>query len=124
MGADSQRRVATSEEVAERCGVGWEAMAAGAIGLGSSAAEAHVGDGGLPVASRLADKAEFLALTKAMGEAGRGPFPAPLGPQTTTEDPRENSETNGRPGAAAPLFPRDAPPTDMAQRRAPPPTRP
>src|SRR4029077_2593220 len=87
MGKDSQHRVATTEEVAAMCDLVREAMAAGAVGLraaapgreargaaaialGSSPAEAHVGEGGLPVASRLADKAEFLALTKAMGESG------------------------------------------------------
>jgi N-acyl-D-aspartate/D-glutamate deacylase len=52
MGGDSQHRVATSEEVAAMCSLVREAMAAGAIGLGSSTAEAHVGEGGLPVASR------------------------------------------------------------------------
>src|SRR5258705_365551 len=36
MGGDSQHRVATSEEVAAMCGLVREAMAAGAIGLGSS----------------------------------------------------------------------------------------
>jgi len=67
MGGDSQHRVATAEEVDAMRALVREAMAAGAIGIGSSTAEAHVGDGGLPVASRLADKAEFLALTQAMG---------------------------------------------------------
>ena len=64
-----------------------EAMAAGAIGLGSSTAEAHVGENGLPVASRLADKAKFLALTRAMGESGRGLFQATIGPKTTHGGP-------------------------------------
>ena len=75
MGGDSQHRVATSEEVEAMARMVREAMAAGAIGLGSSTAEAHVGENGLPVASRMADKSEFLALTRAMGESGRGRLP-------------------------------------------------
>ena len=73
------------------CDLVREAMAAGAIGLGSSTAEAHVGEGGLPVASRLADKAEFLALTQAMGESGRGLFQITIGPKTTHGGPRARS---------------------------------
>ena len=92
MGGDSQHRVATTEEVAAMCDLVREAMAAGAIGLGSSTAEAHVGEGGLPVASRLADRSEFLALTQAMGESGRGLFQITIGPKTTLEDLRERSE--------------------------------
>jgi N-acyl-D-aspartate/D-glutamate deacylase len=107
MGGDSQHRVRPPEEVAAMCGLVREAMAAGAIGLGSSTAEAHVGDGGLPVASRLADKAEFLALTKAMGEAGRGLFQATVGPKTTMEDLREIWKTSGRPVVWAAFFQRD-----------------
>ena len=107
MGGDSQRRVATAEEVAAMCGLVRSAMAAGAIGLGSSTAEAHVGDGGLPVASRLADKPEFLALTKAMGESGRGLFQATIGPKTTMDDLREIWQTSGRPVIWAAFFQRD-----------------
>ena len=46
MGGDSQHRVATSEEVEAMARMVREAMAAGAIGLGSSTAEAHVGENG------------------------------------------------------------------------------
>src|SRR5438105_14423536 len=59
MGRAAQRRGATGDEVAQMADVVREAMAAGAIGLGSSTAEAHVGDGGLPVPSRLADLDEL-----------------------------------------------------------------
>ncbi len=107
MGGDSQHRVATSEEVEAMCGLVREAMAAGAIGLGSSTAEAHVGDGGLPVASRLADRSEFLALTRAMGESGRGLFQITIGPKTTLEDLREIWRVSGRPAIWAAFFQRD-----------------
>ena len=118
MGKDSQHRVATSEEVAAMSALVREAMAAGAIGLGSSTAEAHVGDGGLPVASRLADKAEFLALTRAMGESGRGVFQATIGPKTTMGDLREIWQTSGRPVIWAAFFQRDDRPEYVPERLA------
>ncbi|HYE90490.1 MAG TPA: amidohydrolase family protein [Terriglobales bacterium] len=118
MGKDSQHRVATSEEVAAMSALVREAMAAGAIGLGSSTAEAHVGDGGLPVASRLADKAEFLALTRAMGDSGRGVFQATIGPKTTMGDLREIWQTSGRPVIWAAFFQRDDRPEYVPERLA------
>ena len=118
MGSDSQHRVATAEEVDAMCRLVREAMRAGAIGLGSSTAEAHVGDGGLPVASRLADKGEFLALTRAMGESGRGVFQATIGPKTTMEDLREIWQTSGRPVIWAAFFQRDDRPEYVPERLA------
>ena len=111
-------RVVTLEEVDAMCALVREAMAAGAIGIGSSTAEAHVGDGGLPVASRLADKAEFLALTQAMGESGRGLFQATVGPKTTMEDLREIWRTSGRPVIWAAFFQRDDRPEYVPERLA------
>src|SRR5712691_2932089 len=66
MGADCAHRAATDEELAEMARLVREAMAAGAIGFASSTAEAHIGDNGLPVPSRLADLGELPALTPAM----------------------------------------------------------
>jgi N-acyl-D-aspartate/D-glutamate deacylase len=107
MGGDSQHRVATSEEIEAMARMVREAMAAGAIGLGSSTAEAHVGENGLPVASRMADKSEFLALTRAMGESGRGLFQATIGSKTSMEDLGEIWRTSGRPVIWAAFFQRD-----------------
>jgi N-acyl-D-aspartate/D-glutamate deacylase len=118
MGGDSQHRVATAEEVEAMCRLVREAMAAGAIGLGSSTAEAHVGENGLPVASRLADKAEFLALTRAMGESGRGLFQATIGPKTTLDDLREIWRESGRPVIWAAFFQRDDRPEYVPERLA------
>jgi N-acyl-D-aspartate/D-glutamate deacylase len=118
MGGDSQHRVATAEEVEAMGRLVREAMAAGAIGLGSSTAEAHVGENGLPVASRLADKAEFLALTRAMGECGRGLFQATIGSKTTLEDLREIWRTSGRPVIWAAFFQRDDRPEYVPERLA------
>jgi len=118
MGGDSQHRVATAEEVEAMGRLVREAMAAGAIGLGSSTAEAHVGENGLPVASRLADKAEFLALTRAMGECGRGLFQATIGSKTTLEDLREIWRASGRPVIWAAFFQRDDRPEYVPERLA------
>jgi N-acyl-D-amino-acid deacylase len=118
MGSDSQHRVATSEEVEEMGRMVREAMAAGAIGIGSSTAEAHVGDGGLPVASRMADKSEFLALTRAMGESGRGLFQATIGSKTSMEDLGEIWRTSGRPVIWAAFFQRDDRPEYVPERLA------
>jgi N-acyl-D-aspartate/D-glutamate deacylase len=100
------------------CDLVREAMAAGAIGLGSSTAEAHVGENGLPVASRLADKAEFLALTRAMGESGRGLFQATIGSKTTLEDLGEIWRASGRPVIWAAFFQRDDRPEYVPERLA------
>jgi N-acyl-D-amino-acid deacylase len=118
MGGDSQHRVATAEEIEAMSALVREAMAAGAIGLGSSTAEAHVGDNGLPVASRLADKSEFLALTRAMGASGRGVFQATIGPKTTMDDLREIWQTSGRPVIWAAFFQRDDRPEYVPERLA------
>jgi N-acyl-D-aspartate/D-glutamate deacylase len=118
MGGDSQHRVATSEEVEAMARMVREAMAAGAIGLGSSTAEAHVGENGLPVASRMADKSEFLALTRAMGESGRGLFQATIGSKTSMEDLAEIWRTSGRPVIWAAFFQRDDRPEYVPERLA------
>ena len=118
MGGDSQHRVATSEEIEAMARMVREAMAAGAIGLGSSTAEAHVGENGLPVASRMADKSEFLALTRAMGESGRGLFQATIGSKTSMEDLGEIWRTSGRPVIWAAFFQRDDRPEYVPERLA------
>jgi len=46
-----------------------EAMQAGTIGLASSTNEQHLGHGGVPIPSRLADEREFRALMSAMAPA-------------------------------------------------------
>jgi len=118
MGRDSQHRVATAEEVAAMCGLVREAMAVGAIGIGSSTAEAHIGEGGLPVASRLADMAEFLALTRAMGESGRGLFQITIGSKTSLDDLAAIWRASGRPAIWAAFFQRDDRPEYVPERLA------
>lgn len=118
MGPGAQQRAATDDEVAQMARLVREAMAAGAIGFGSSTAEAHVGDGGLPVPSRLADLAELKALTRAMGESGRGLFEITVGSKTTMEDLRDIYCESGRPVVWAAFFHRDDRPEYTTQRLA------
>jgi len=118
MGRAAQHRAATGDEVAQMAGVVREAMAAGAIGLGSSTAEAHVGDGGLPVPSRLADLDELKALTRAMGAGGRGLLEITVGSTTTLDDLRDIHRESGRPVVWAAFFHRDDRPEETTERLA------
>lgn len=70
MGAASQERVATDEELAEMCRLVEEAMAAGAAGISSSYVD--IDENMNPVPSRYADLREKIALCKAMAKSGRG----------------------------------------------------
>ena len=118
MGRAAQRRGATGDEVAQMADVVREAMAAGAIGLGSSTAEAHVGDGGLPVPSRLADLDELKALTRAMGAGGHGLLEITVGSTTTLDDLRDIHRESGRPVVWAAFFHRDDRPEETTERLA------
>jgi N-acyl-D-amino-acid deacylase len=70
MGAASQERIATDEELAEMCRLVEEAMAAGAAGISSSYVD--IDENMNPVPSRYADLREKIALCKAMAKSGRG----------------------------------------------------
>jgi N-acyl-D-aspartate/D-glutamate deacylase len=81
-----------------------EAMAAGAVGFASSTSPAHNGEGGLPMPSRLADDAEMMALTRAMGEAGKGVYMVTKGGQMPVAFLEELSAQSGRPVMIAALL--------------------
>jgi N-acyl-D-amino-acid deacylase len=83
MGAEATERAATDNEIAKMAVLVREAMAAGAVGFASSTAEAHNGEGGTPMPSRLADDKELRALVRAMGESGRGVYMLTKGSKTT-----------------------------------------
>lgn len=70
MGAESQERAATDEEIEQMCGLLEQAMADGAIGL--SISHVDIDEEGRPVPSRFADMREKTALCKAMAKSGRG----------------------------------------------------
>jgi N-acyl-D-aspartate/D-glutamate deacylase len=80
MGEEAIERPATEAETARMRGLVREALDAGALGFATSKAPTHVGYGGRPVPSRLAELDELLALTGALGEAGRGIVQATVGP--------------------------------------------
>ena len=72
MGDAGWERAASDDEIERMATVVREAMAAGAVGLSSSANTNHVGDRGRPVPSRLAEERELTRLVAAMGESARG----------------------------------------------------
>jgi N-acyl-D-aspartate/D-glutamate deacylase len=72
MGEAAYDRAATDDEVTRMQALMREAMAAGAAGFATSRSPGHVGEGGRPVPSRRATRAEVAALAAAMAEAGRG----------------------------------------------------
>ncbi|MBI1394851.1 MAG: amidohydrolase family protein [Betaproteobacteria bacterium] len=70
----ASKRAATPDEIAAMREVVLEALRAGAVGFSTTTSSQHNGEGGIPMPSRLADEDEMLALTGALGEAGRGVF--------------------------------------------------
>lgn len=104
MGADANRREATTGEIAQMAALVTEAMAAGAVGLASSTSPAHNGDGGLPMPSRLASDEEHLALVEAMGRSGRGVYMVTKGAQMPVALLEEMAARSGRPVMIAALL--------------------
>lgn len=80
MGEASTERAASDDEIARMRAILREAVDAGALGFATSKAPTHVGYGGRPVPSRVAEWKEVEALTAVLGEAGRGVIQATLGP--------------------------------------------
>ncbi|MBM4266422.1 MAG: amidohydrolase family protein [Deltaproteobacteria bacterium] len=72
LGDAAYERTATGDEIARMQDAVRQAMAAGALGLATSRSPGHVGEGGRPVPSRRADRAELASLVAAMAESGRG----------------------------------------------------
>lgn len=97
-------RAATPEELARMVAVFRDAMAAGALGLGSSTFENHNGAGGVPVPSRLATDEEFLAFARVIGEFGTGCTVITCGERTTVDVLERLAVESGRPAIYAPLL--------------------
>jgi N-acyl-D-amino-acid deacylase len=104
LGADATKRAATPPEIAEMKRLVLEAVRAGAIGFATSTLEQHNGEAGIPMPSRLADEAEMLALTGALGEAGRGVFMLTKGMTSTIPWLEKIAATSGRPVMIAAMF--------------------
>ncbi|MEI6200916.1 MAG: amidohydrolase family protein, partial [Enhydrobacter sp.] len=111
MGAEATERAATDDEIAKMADLVREAMAAGAVGFASSTAEAHNGEGGTPMPSRLADDKELRALVRAMGERGRGVYMLTKGSKTTIPYLEEIAAEVKRPVVIAALFHSNTNPT-------------
>jgi N-acyl-D-amino-acid deacylase len=104
LGADAVRRAATPGEIAEMRRLALEALGAGAVGFATSTLEQHNGENGIPMPSRLADEAEMLALTGALGEAGRGVFMITKGMTSTVPWLEKIAAASGRPVMIAAMF--------------------
>ncbi len=111
MGEEATQRVATDEEVVKMAALVREAMAAGAVGFASSTAEAHNGEGGLPMPSRLADDRELRALVNAMGESRAGVYMLTRGAKTSIPYLEELAAEIKRPVVIAALFHSNTNPT-------------
>lgn len=85
MGPDATTRVANDDEIETMRGLVAEAMDAGALGFSSSTHEQHVGWGGVPMPSRLADDREFRAIAATVGAAGKGTLMLVKGSKTSIE---------------------------------------
>lgn len=111
MGADATERTATDDEIARMAALVREAMEAGAVGFASSTAEAHNGEGGTPMPSRLADDKELRTLVRAMGENGRGVYMLTKGSKTSIPYLEEIAAEVNRPVVIAALFHSNTNPT-------------
>ena len=97
MGQESTERAATDEEIARMRSIVAEAIDAGAVGVAPSKSPTHVGFEGRPVPSRSAELAEILALTGALGDAGRGVIQATMGSGLAFAEFAEITRRCGRP---------------------------
>ena len=104
MGEEATQRAATDDEIGKMAALVREAMAAGAVGFASSTAEAHNGEGGTPMPSRLADDKELRALVRAMGESGSGVYMLTKGSKTSIPYLEEIAAESKRPVVIAALF--------------------
>jgi N-acyl-D-aspartate/D-glutamate deacylase len=116
MGAEASTRAATDEEIARMAELVREAIAAGAVGLGSSTNEPHNGEGGVPMPSRLADEREFHALLAAMRDAGRGVFMLTKGSTTSVPFLEGLAADTGRSIIVAAMFHSNTAPTRVFEQ--------
>jgi N-acyl-D-aspartate/D-glutamate deacylase len=79
MGEEAVERKATGAEVQKMRGLVLEAMQGGALGISTNRNERHMREDGKPVASRLADDAEFFGLCDLLAEHNAGVIETILG---------------------------------------------
>jgi N-acyl-D-aspartate/D-glutamate deacylase len=106
MGAASQEREATAQEIDAMCDIVREAMAAGALGISSSYVDSD--EKMRPVPSRYANLDEKVAMAKAMASSGRGIWqvvPYFIDPDETDKNIRELGEISLAAGIPCSLQP-------------------
>ncbi|SJZ71474.1 N-acyl-D-aspartate/D-glutamate deacylase [Enhydrobacter aerosaccus] len=110
MGEEATERAATDDEIASMATLVHEAMKAGAVGFATSTSEAHNGEGGTPMPSRLADDKELRTLVKAMAAHG-GVYMLTKGTKTSIPYLEEIAVEAKRPVVIAALFHSNTNPT-------------
>ena len=120
MGAAGSERAATDDEVAAMRRMVRASMDAGAIGFASSVGTNHIGYGGKPMPSRLAEQSELDSLVGVLAEVGRGVFHIGAGEgERLGVDALERIATRiGRPVVFSPVFYNPAFPERAGQRLA------
>ncbi len=96
MGEEATERPATDDEVAQMRVIVREAIEAGAVGFATSKSPTHVGYGGRPVPSRVAELDEIRALASELGAAGKGILQATVGRGLFFKEFAEIAKETGR----------------------------
>jgi len=104
LGADAPHRAASPDEIARMRALVVEAMGAGAVGFSTTTSGQHNGENGIPMPSRLADKAEMEALCGSLREIGRGVLMMTKASTTPVPWIEELSALAGRPFIVAALL--------------------
>jgi N-acyl-D-aspartate/D-glutamate deacylase len=120
MGAAGSERAATDEEIAAMRRHVASAMDAGAVGFASSVGTNHIGYGGRPMPSRLADDRELDALVGVLAEKRRGIFHigAGEGERLGVDALERIARATARPVVFSPVFYNPAFPERAGQRLA------
>lgn len=118
MGREGSERAATADEIAKMRVLVSDALDAGAIGFASSVGANHVGYGGVPMPSRLADADELRQLVGVLADRGRGIFHigAGEGERLGVEDLARLALETDRPVVFSPVFHNPAFPGGAAER--------
>ncbi|RVQ69672.1 hypothetical protein EKN06_05805 [Croceicoccus ponticola] len=96
MGEDATNREASDAEIAWMRELVAEAMKVGAVGFSSSTHEQHIGWGGVPMPSRVADDREFNAIADTIHDAGKGTMMVVKGSGTSIDWIEQLAERSGR----------------------------
>jgi N-acyl-D-aspartate/D-glutamate deacylase len=104
LGDEASDRAATADELDAMRRLVADAIDAGAIGFATSSNLAHKGYGGKPVASRLGDLGELLALVEPLRDAARGVISMLPGERVSIPDVYEVQRHAGRPLTWMPML--------------------